>query len=122
MREKIHTKFDSKILPLRTSFHCVISYSKFTNTFTLKFSILSFWVSSMSNGRKNLGRQKIEMEKTINESNMQVLSRSVVVGSSRILESFSLFVVHILLSFYLHLVVKNFSMPPIMIRSQIVIP
>jgi hypothetical protein len=49
------------------------------------------------------------------------LSRSVVTGSFRILESFSLFVAQILLSLYFHLVINNLPMPTILIRSQIVI-
>jgi hypothetical protein len=48
------------------------------------------------------------------------LSRSVITGSSRILESFSLFVAQILLSLYFHLVINNLPMLPILIRSHII--
>jgi hypothetical protein len=48
------------------------------------------------------------------------LSRSVVTGSFRILESFSLFVAQILLSLYFHLVINNLPMLPILIRSHII--
>jgi hypothetical protein len=87
--------------------------SNFIDTLTFKFPIVSFFVSLMSNSRKNLGRKKIEMKKISNERNLQVTSQSVITGSFRILESFSLFVVQKLLSLYFHLVINNLPMPPI---------
>jgi hypothetical protein len=87
--------------------------SNFIDTLTFKFLIVSFFVSLMSNSRKNLGRKKIEMKKISNERYLQVTSQSVITGSFRILESFSLFVVQKLLSLYFHLVINNLPIPPI---------